>query len=100
MPRHTTVADEREHQPTLSLRGRHVRRDASAEVQRRDLREAVGHELRTPLTVILGFADLMLDDAAGSLTAGQREAVTAIREAALRELGVVEEVEALLRGLD
>jgi signal transduction histidine kinase len=90
---HANVGSER----TVALRGRRTRRTAPTEAQRRDVREAVGHELRTPLTVILGFADLLLDGAAGSLTGGQREAIVAIREAALKELGVVEQVEAVLR---
>jgi signal transduction histidine kinase len=80
----------------VALPGRRAGRTEEAE-RRRDMREAVGHGLRTPLTVILGFADLLLDGAGGTLTASQHEAVTAIREAALKELEVVEEVEALLR---
>jgi len=80
----------------VALPGRRAGRTEEAE-RRRDMREAVGHGLRTPLTVILGFADLLLDGAGGTLTASQHEAVAAIREAALKELEVVEEVEALLR---
>jgi signal transduction histidine kinase len=49
---------------------------------------AVRHELKTPLNAILGFADLLLQEVDGPLTAQQHEDVDAIRSAGiyLREL--------------
>lgn len=47
---------------------------------------AVSHELRNPLTVILGHADLLLDDQ--TLTASQREHVNLIEGAAERMLAL------------
>src|SRR5258708_21825373 len=62
------------------------RRQQELAALRRDMVSALGHEMRAPLTVVLGFADLLLDGVDGTLSDGQTEAVTAMRDAALREI--------------
>ena len=74
-----------------------VRRQQELSALRRDMVNALGHEMRTPLTVILGFAELLLDGVDGQLSTGQAEAVTAIRDAALQELQLLEDALALAR---
>ncbi len=62
---------------------------------RRNMLNALAHEMRTPLTVILGFADLLVEGVDGPLTPGQRDAVLAIRDAALRETHLLDDALAL-----
>jgi len=45
---------------------------------------SVQHELRTPLNAILGFADVLLSEIEGPLTAGQRENLVVIRQTGKR----------------
>lgn len=49
----------------------------------------MSHELRTPLTVIMGYADLLLDGAFGSLTAAQNGIVQKVQLSSLELLGLV-----------
>ena len=89
----------------IALPGHRVRRQpgnaealaAELDVLRRDMLNALGHEMRTPLTVILGFADLMLDNIDGPLSDGQRDAVVAIRDAALQQLALLDDALTLAR---
>ena len=62
---------------------------------RRNMTAAIAHEMRTPLTVLLGFADLLLEGIDGELTAGQRDAVQAMRDATLQEVGLLEDARAI-----
>ena len=47
------------------------------------------HELKTPLAVILGYADLLLDEGLGPLAAAQRESLATLRQSAARLLETV-----------
>lgn len=47
------------------------------------------HELKTPLAVILGYADLLLDESIGSLAVPQRESLATLRQSAARLLQTV-----------
>jgi signal transduction histidine kinase/FixJ family two-component response regulator len=55
----------------------------------RDFVSAVYHELNTPITAIRGYAALLLDGKAGSLTAKQRRFLTTIRNNNLRLMRLV-----------
>jgi signal transduction histidine kinase len=100
MARHTVGANRRgtgAAQQGLSLPGRAVRPADDLSRLRRNLVDVLGHEMRTPLTVILGFADLLLDGIDGPVSEGQRQAVTAMRDAALREMQLLEDALVLAR---
>jgi signal transduction histidine kinase len=60
------------------------RRDLSGalsyERERSDFLAALSHELRTPLNVILGFADVLLSEVDGPLSAEARENLTVVRQ--------------------
>lgn len=60
------------------------RRDLSGalnyERERSDFLAALSHELRTPLNVILGFADVLLSEVDGPLTAEARENLLVVRQ--------------------
>lgn len=60
------------------------RRDLSGalnyERERGDFLAALSHELRTPLNVILGFADVLLSEVDGPLTAEARENLLVVRQ--------------------
>jgi GAF domain-containing protein len=57
---------------------------------RNDFLSTVNHEMRAPLTAILGFADFILREQAGPLSAAQREYLGDIRSSAERILALVE----------
>lgn len=46
------------------------------------------HELRNPLSVILGYADILLEQATGSLTAGQRDNLEIVKRSSLHLLEI------------
>ena len=52
----------------------------------------MSHELRTPLNAVLGYADLLLMEVRGPLTAGQREQIERIRASAQHQLQLIEEL--------
>lgn len=88
---------DRAHQQLIAeLREANRRQEELARL-RRNMLNALAHEMRTPLTVILGFADLLTEGIDGELSEGQREAVTAIRDAALREAQMLDDALALAR---
>lgn len=93
---HVPVADSSA--PILDTRGEVIGniivfRDVSKERELEGLREEfsslVAHQLRTPLTAIRGFAAMVLDGTAGTVTDEQREFVTDIATASQRLLGLI-----------
>lgn len=82
------VTDEREAQQHLAV-ALQTEREAVARLEALDEERnvfvaTVSHELRTPLTNILGYADVLLDDESGTLTADQRAIVERINRNAER----------------
>ncbi len=52
----------------------------------------VSHELRTPLTAVLGYADILLRQRHGTLTERQQRHAAGIRDAAHRQLALVNDL--------
>ena len=52
----------------------------------------VSHELRTPMTSVLGYTDMVLDEAAGPITADQRMMLEAARRNGRRLLLLIEDL--------
>ena len=72
-----------------------LRAKASAEQASRAKTEflsRMSHELRTPLNAVLGFAQVMLDDATQSLPGRQRERAAHIHEAGKHLLALIDDV--------
>ena len=68
-------------------------RDATAQAQRAlfaksDFLAKMGHELRNPLNAIIGYSELLIDDAGGTETQKGKD-LTTIRSAGLRLLGLI-----------
>ena len=51
----------------------------------------MSHELRSPLNVVIGYVDLLLDEAMGAISAEQREALERVRRHALQLLELIQE---------
>jgi signal transduction histidine kinase len=51
----------------------------------------MSHELRSPLNVVIGYVDLILDEAMGAVPAQQREALERVRQHALQLLDLIQE---------
>jgi len=51
----------------------------------------MSHELRSPLNVVIGYVDLILDEAMGAVPAQQREALERVRQHALQLLELIKE---------
>jgi signal transduction histidine kinase len=62
-----------------------------------DFVAAVSHDLRTPIHILVGYADMLLDGAAGELVAEQRELVDCIRERSLQFRDLVDGILAVAR---
>ena len=54
--------------------------------------EAISHDLRTPLTVIIGFAELMLDEVPGQINEEQRQCLIDILNSATRLLNLTNQI--------
>jgi signal transduction histidine kinase len=54
-----------------------------------DFLATMSHELRTPLNIIIGYADLLLEEKFGTLTSGQRNSLQRIRKATAGELELI-----------
>jgi PAS domain S-box-containing protein len=71
------------------------REKAAAEASSRAKSEflaRMSHELRTPLNAVLGFAQLMLEDAGEPLTTGQRQRAERVRNAGKHLLALIDDV--------
>jgi signal transduction histidine kinase len=90
------VAAER----ATALRELTVARDASEAASRAKSRflAVVSHELRTPLNGIIGYADLLLDNVAGTMVEQQHGYVSRIRSAAWHLVSVIEGILTFARG--
>jgi signal transduction histidine kinase len=55
-----------------------------------DFVAAVSHDLRTPLHILIGYNDMLLEDAAGPLSDPQRELVGRVRDCSVRFLGLID----------
>jgi signal transduction histidine kinase len=55
-----------------------------------DVVSQLSHDLRTPLGSVLGFADLLLDGAGGSLSEEQRRHLRQIKDSGRRMLDILE----------
>jgi signal transduction histidine kinase len=85
-----------EYSDTLKLRSERL------EILNRELKEAnrlkseflaqISHELRTPLNVIIGYADMLADAAAGPVTDEQREMLAAITRYSKLQLELISDV--------
>lgn len=62
-----------------------------------DFVAAVSHDLRTPIHILVGYADMLLDDMGGGLSADQRTLVTSIRERSLHFRDLVDGILAVAR---
>ena len=62
-----------------------------------DFVAAVSHDLRTPIHILVGYADMLLDGAAGDLQAEQRALVDSIRERSLQFRDLVDGILAVAR---
>ncbi|HEX2517472.1 MAG TPA: ATP-binding protein, partial [Chloroflexota bacterium] len=65
-------------------------RDAAR--MREEFLAMVSHELRTPLTAVLGYADILLRQRHGTLTERQQRHASGIRDAAHRQLALVNDL--------
>jgi signal transduction histidine kinase len=62
-----------------------------------DFVAAVSHDLRTPIHILVGYADMLLDGAAGALGAEQRTLVDSIRQRSLQFRDLVDGILAVAR---
>jgi signal transduction histidine kinase len=53
---------------------------------------AMSHELRTPLNVVLGYADLLINEIGGSINPAQRQKVERIKTSVWHLLGIIDEI--------
>jgi PAS domain S-box-containing protein len=78
----------------------HARLFQSAQLANRaksDFLAVISHELRTPLTAVLGYADLLTEEVAGSLNEAQHRQVGRIRAGSDRLLRLIEGILAFAR---
>jgi PAS domain S-box-containing protein len=78
----------------------HARLFQSAQLANRaksDFLAVISHELRTPLTAVLGYADLLTEEVAGSLNEAQHRQVSRIRAGSDRLLRLIEGILAFAR---
>jgi signal transduction histidine kinase len=58
----------------------------------RERLEQISHDFRTPLNIIIGFAELLLDEAPGKINDEQRRSLNDILNSGHRLLGLVNEI--------
>lgn len=64
---------------------------------RKSMVAGIGHTLRTPLNSVLGFSELLLEEALGPLNERQRRYVRLIHAAGMRQLGLIDNLVDLAR---
>ncbi len=83
-------ADFEKDGPVQDARYRELMQDlARSEKTRAEFVSNLSHELRTPLNVIIGYSDMLLDDAFGALAADPGQAIGKIRRQARELLDLV-----------
>jgi signal transduction histidine kinase len=86
------------HHAAIALEtARLVRSLEEADRVKSDFVAAVSHDLRTPIHILVGYADMLLDGAAGELTAEQRDLVDRIRERSCQFRDLVDGILAVAR---
>lgn len=71
---------------------RDITREVQADIAKTEFVSTVSHELRTPLTSIKGYTDLLLAEAMGSLTEGQKQFMGIIRNNADRLTALINDL--------
>lgn len=74
-----------------------VRSLEEANRMKSDFVAAVSHDLRTPIHILVGYADMLLDEEAGPLASEQRDLVDRIRERSLQFRDLVDGILAVAR---
>jgi signal transduction histidine kinase len=96
--RQVALAQGLAHHAVVALEtARLVRSLEEANRVKSDFVAAVSHDLRTPIHILVGYADMLLDGAAGDLVPSQRELVDSIRERALQFKDLVDGILAVAR---
>jgi signal transduction histidine kinase len=96
--RQVTLAKGLAHHAVVALEtARLVRSLEEANRVKSDFVAAVSHDLRTPIHILVGYADMLLDGAAGPLVPEQRELVDNIRERSLQFKDLVDGILAVAR---
>lgn len=71
---------------------RDITREVQADIAKTEFVSTVSHELRTPLTSIKGYTDLLVAEAMGPLTAGQKQFMGIIRNNADRLTALINDL--------
>ena len=96
--RQVALAKGLAHHATVALESaRLVRSLEEANRVKSDFVAAVSHDLRTPIHILVGYADMLLEGAAGDLGDQQRELVDCIRERSLQFRDLVDGILAVAR---
>jgi signal transduction histidine kinase len=91
--RQITLAKGLSHHVLAALRNARTMRSLRDVNQvKTDFIAAVSHDLRTPLHVLIGYAEMLAEGAAGALNAEQTELVSRLREGALRFQDLIDDV--------
>jgi signal transduction histidine kinase len=96
--RQVALAKGLAHHAVVALEtARLVRSLEEASRTKSDFVAAVSHDLRTPIHILVGYADMLIEGAAGGLNPEQSDLVTVIRERALQFRDLVDGILAVAR---